>query len=275
MVGETVSRREDFDIVDDDEQEPRGMPAWWLWLGGATLLIILAGLFAVFTFTQRMAGPSTPPSPTPAAIAQPPATEQSAADPLATETTTPTPDLTPTAEPTPEETATPTTEPTATPCPVSLDPQFAARYDWEQLGCPVGSPQTIWSAWQPFQGGQMYWRRDTDQAFVLGNNGIYSTVGERWDGSAYGDRGAPPPGLYAPEQGFGAVWTRSDELFNLLGWATAQERGFCARIQDFEYGSMVTSDPTPSCTPENLYNHASAGDWPPLFFRFTEAGTWQ
>jgi hypothetical protein len=121
----------------------------------------------------------------------------------------------------------------------------------------------------------MFWRRDTDRAFILSNAGIYSPIVERWDGGPSPERGEPPPGYLAPERGFGAVWARSDEIFNILGWATAPEKGFCARIQDFEYGSLVESDPIANCTPENLYNHASAGDWQRIYFRFTEAGTWR
>jgi hypothetical protein len=67
-----------------------------------------------------------------------------------------------------------------------------------------------------------------------------------------------------PERGFGYVWSRSDEIFNGLGWARDQEKGFCALVQDFERGYILRSADVSSCTPENLYNFATAADWTPL-----------
>lgn len=275
-----MSRPEDFDIVDDDEELPRRMPAWWVWLGGAALLIVLGGIFAIATFSQRVSSPSVPvaeASPTPVTQEQTPGAGAllPGSTPTQVPEISPEPSPTTTVTPLPTETPTSTPIPSPTPCVVEVAGEFAGRYDGAELGCPTSSAQTVWAAWQPFERGQMFWRRDTDQAFILSATGIYTPVDERWDGTQSADRGEPPSGLYAPERGFGAVWARSDEIFNILGWATLPERGFCARIQDYEYGAMVTSDPTPSCTPENLYNHATASDWQPLFFRFTEAGSWR
>ncbi|HXF61167.1 MAG TPA: sugar-binding protein, partial [Caldilineaceae bacterium] len=89
------------------------------------------------------------------------------------------------------------------------------------------------------------------------------------------DRGAPPPGLQAPVRGFGYVWSRSDELFNGLGWATDQERGFCAVIQNFEHGFMARSTNVPSCTAEGLYNHATAPDFSPVLVAASDDGRWR
>ncbi|MEX1019478.1 MAG: hypothetical protein WDZ49_07460 [Litorilinea sp.] len=273
-----MSRPEDFDIVDDEEELPRRMPAWWLWLGGATLLIVLAGVFALSTFSQRVNSPApTPPATviaavpatTGASVATAPATQTPEPSPVASATTT----ATTTATPTPPGTSTP--EPSPTPCPIPVSSLFTAAYNLDEMGCAQNQDRIVWSAWQPFERGFMFWRSDTDQALVLSNGGIYSPVTDRWDGSAGLDRGAPPPGLITPERGFGFVWSRSDEIFNMLGWAVTPERGFCARIQDFDYGAMIASEPVPSCTSDNLYNYATAGDWQPLNFRLNESGSWR
>lgn len=280
---ETVSRPEDFDIVEDDDELPRRLPSWWLWLGGAALLIIFAGVFAFSVFSQRVSNPSPGPVVNPPATATPAesgqlppgtplnGTPNAGMTPEGTPSPSPTPIATATETPTP----TPTVEPSPTPCAIAVDDAFTAMYSITEMGCAVNQPRVVWSAWQEFERGKMFWRQDTDQAFVLSNSGIYSPVTERWDGSPATDRGIPPAGFVAPERGFGFVWSRSDEIFNLLGWGIDREKGFCARVQDFDYGFMVMSDPVPSCTGDNLYNNATAGDWQPLYFRLTESGIWR
>ena len=77
-------------------------------------------------------------------------------------------------------------------------------------------------------------------------------------------RGAPPPGLEAPERGFGYVWGVRDDFFEMLGWATDRERGFCARVQDFDRGFVLVSSRYPRAPPDQLFNQATSDDWRPL-----------
>src|SRR5690606_1385905 len=62
-------------------------------------------------------------------------------------------------------------------------------------------------------------------------------------------------------RGFGYVWSHDDEIFARLGWASDQERGFCALVQNFDRGYLLNSSPVASCTDEGLFNQATAPDW--------------
>lgn len=130
----------------------------------------------------------------------------------------------------------------------------------------------------------MLWRSDNDWAYVLhwqnGSNpaaGDWATGGNawRWDGSFPDGRGlTPPPGLLEPIRGFGYVW------FNFLGgaastigWATDQEKGFCANLQPFDTGLIFHSSTVQFCQDE-LFNWATHPSFTPLFFTMRADGTW-
>lgn len=253
---------DDFDIV-RDEDEQAASRSTWMWVG----IVALVGVFAfgvgaaVMVINSRLGD-----SPSPTAIAGIPTGEATETpEPEAASTVTAT--LTLTATLTATLTVTPTETPTSTPmpeCPIPVADSFAALYDQGLFGCARGAEAIVWAAWQPFQRGSMLWRSDNDQAYVFLPAGQWFPIQDRWDGGASVDRGAPPPGLFIPERGFGYVWSRSDDLFNSLGWATDREKGFCAAIQVYETGFMLVSSRVPNCTAEGLYNHASAEDWSPL-----------
>jgi len=131
----------------------------------------------------------------------------------------------------------------------------------------------------------MLWLSDTDWAYVFNwrdgssrLDGLWSTGGNawRWDGSFENGRGlTPPPGLFEPIRGFGFVW------FNFLGgptsqigWATDQEKGFCATVQRFEHGLIWRSSTVATCQ-DDLYNWATDPSFEPLFFVMQYAGRWQ
>ena len=68
---------------------------------------------------------------------------------------------------------------------------------------------------------------------------------KRSDGHAHSWRAgevlAPPPGLYAPEQGFGKLWRAHGDIQTRLGWARAPETGITGVVQRFERGMMLYS----------------------------------
>jgi hypothetical protein len=109
----------------------------------------------------------------------------------------------------------------------------------------------------------MFWRNDTNRTFAFFNDGRWAPVDERWDGQPAPSRGDPPAGLRAPERGFGYAWAIRDDLFQRLGWAADQERGFCAVIKTFDRGFILQSSDVEFCQ-DNLYNHARAPEWKPL-----------
>lgn len=138
-------------------------------------------------------------------------------------------------------TATPVTAPTNTPgCSRATLVEFAPVYT-SALGCATNDATLAWSAWERFERGAMFWRSDNDRAYAFFNDGVWSPIDEKWEGQEIPNRGEPPAGLRAPERGFGYAWSRRDDLFQRLGWANDQERGFCAVIQSFEHGFILQS----------------------------------
>jgi hypothetical protein len=251
--------------------KPAGSPrrqSRWLWLIPGLLVIVLAvwqinsrepAVPAVViidspapTLTQGVRA-SFSPTPTPS---QPPT-----ATPSPTPTASSTPTLTPTPSPTllpvtPTPvvappllfTATATLQPSPTPCPQSAASEFAtllaAGALREQLGCPRGEATTTGAAWQPFERGAMLWRADVTLIYILERDNRWRFVADRWrDGDTTFDPNlAAPAGLHQPVRGFGLVWREQSGVSELLGWATVEEQGFEALIQEFS-GGLIWQDP--------------------------------
>jgi hypothetical protein len=272
-----------------DSEEPASGPLAGLRgpyvLAGALagLALIVLALAAVLAYpqisarlgiTQRPSAAWVPPTVTDPQPAGP------TGSPLATHsasgTATPAPAETPTAA---EPSASPSQAapvPTATPvCPLGADGQLYDLYSSDLLGCATTTADTVWSAWQPFEGGYLLWRDDTDTVYALygSDSGSWLEIADTWDGSTLPDRGDAPAGRQAPIRGFGHVWATSDEIFQNLGWATDQEKGFCATVQRFEKGFLLRSSAVESCTPNGLFNHARTAGWAPISLA-AHAGGW-
>jgi serine/threonine-protein kinase len=237
---------------------------------GWSIIFIIVALFAVWQLTNFGSEPpitTVTPSPTPTSTEtplialrltatptpSPQPTDTSTASPTLTPTPSPTPTLTPTTAPEessaaePSPTPSPTTLPaplptptfTATPCPVAP----AAEYvDFlgdsilnELLGCPRTEAITVTAAWQPFEQGRLLWRKDLNLIYVLKPDHTWLSTGDRWrEGDPDSDPAiVPPNGLYQPVRGFGQVWRELPGVRESLGWATAEEDGFEAVMQDF------------------------------------------
>ena len=159
----------------------------------------------------------------------------------------------------------PTTTPLPITCQYPLDPSFFELQQLNDLGCPLSAPTPdVWAAWEPFERGSMIWRSDSDEAYVFTSDGRWFPVTARWNGEQMASRGAAPPGLQEPQRGFGYVWSVDDAIYDAVGWAQDEEKGFCARVQDFERGFVIQSSPAASCTSQGLYNWATSSDWAPL-----------
>ncbi len=195
--------------------------------------------------------PSAPPTVAPTQTAAPAPSATLTAVPSATMTAAPsatltlfpsiTPSSAPSARPTASLTATRVPTPRPTPvCRVAVDPVLEVKTSLNQLGCPLGSAQVVWAAWQPFEHGYMLWRSDTNQVTVFYDDGTQQTLPDQWNEQAY-TVGAPPPGRVAPVRGFGWVWVTRPEVRSRLGWGLVEEKGFCARIQSFEQGYVLRS----------------------------------
>ena len=147
----------------------------------------------------------------------------------------------PTAAPTVAPAATPTPAPSPTPCGFAVLPALQAAYLDIELGCPLSAGQEpINTAYAPFAGGQMLWRSDNAQIYVLYNDGRWAQYDDLWrEGEAEFTCGQPsnPP---TPLRGFGRVWCDHPEVRQGLGDATAAEIGDAGgQAQDFVNGLLL------------------------------------
>ena len=284
-----MSRPDDFDIIDERDEGAKGSSTrLWVWLIG-TLILLFFG-FAVGLAFSRISNRLADVTSTPVGIAGPGTTSTpnaAATDGAATDLANGTPanaDGSASPEPptpsaaTPSPTATATATPTTPPviCANQPDPAFPTQSVQAWLGCATGNAPIVWAAYEPFQQGMMLWRSDTDKAYYFVDTGRWAPIDERWDGQPMRSRGAPPAGLVEPARGFGYVWSIRDDIFAQLGWARAEEKGFCARVQEFEDGFLLQSEAVASCTADNLYNQATSGAWTPLQVAARRSdGQWQ
>jgi hypothetical protein len=223
------------------------------------------------------ATPPRAPSPT-STITQPPPIAATA-----TQTPTPKPTSTHTVTPKPTNTNTPSPSPTS-PCPTAIDNALAPGWDYAKLGCPTTPAATVWSAWQPFEHGEMIWMQDTDWIYALDHaggtdskQGDWATGGEswRWDEITNAPELTPPGGLVEPIRGFGFVWYyKLGGPSSQVGWGAKEEKGFCALVQRFEKGMLIQSSAAPGCG-GGQFNWAATADFSPLFIALYADGGWE
>jgi hypothetical protein len=217
--------------------------------------------------TAPTQAPTFTPPPSPAATA----TQTVAPKPASTHTATPKPAATPTVTSTPPV------------CPVLVDVALASGWDYARLGCPTAKPKIVWSAWQPFEHGDMVWMEDTDWIYALNhaggtdsNRGDWVTGGDswRWDNITSAPELTPPEGLVEPIRGFGFVWYyKLGGPPGQIGWGMGEEKGFCARVQRFDKGMLVQS--TPAGCGGGQFNWATTSDFKPVFLALYGDGRWR
>ncbi len=203
------------------------------------------------TFTPS---PSPTASPTPTVTPLPSPTPMSSMISSPTVLPSPTPDIQPSpaadtptavsivANPPTNTPDTPTPTLTAVACPLPITTTLALGLDADaikNLGCPRAEAIGIAAARQPFEHGLLLWRQDVNLIYGLGPDGTWFFTGDTWrDGDPSDDPAIiPPNGLYQPVRGFGKVWRERPGLREALGWATAEEAGFIAVIQEFSGGA--------------------------------------
>jgi len=182
---------------------------------------------------------SVPPTDTPAPPTHTSAPPTDTAEPP---TETPTPTVTPS--------PTPTTPPPPSTCAFPAQGIFAGLWQTyrPQLGCPLHQdPKPVQDAEQAFDNGHMFWRQDTDYAYVVYEKGeslgTYQTFTGMWSEGdpEYSCAATPPPARVQPKRGFGAVWCVLGGPSAAIGWGLAEEAGFGPGngepvVQDFEHG---------------------------------------
>ena len=159
-------------------------------------------------------------------------------------------------------------------CHNQIHVELESLWNHAEVGCPVAVGRTLWSAWQPFQSGHMISHTDDDAIFAFVNDGGWTRFADDWDNQPLtGERGTPPTGMQSPVGGFGRLWEMDDEVFTDLGWATAEERGFCALIQQFERGFLLLSDTVVSCA-DGKHNEATETDFSLHSLQAPNSGAW-
>jgi hypothetical protein len=89
------------------------------------------------------------------------------------------------------------------------------------------------TAYQPYQGGFMFWRSDTGTVYVFSgtNSGSFSTYSRDFlNGLADNPYTSAPVGLVLPVNGFGRVWGNTEWIRTSLGWATTPEQAHTTMI---------------------------------------------
>lgn len=111
------------------------------------------------------------------------------------------------------------------------------------LGCPLDTEAPSVAAEQLFQRGLMYWLGAIQRMYVLtpAGSGAWSTYPNTYQEGEDLQPLDPPPGLYAPERGFGKLWRSNTGVSDALGWGTAPEAPMTGVYQRFEGGTMLYS----------------------------------
>lgn len=102
----------------------------------------------------------------------------------------------------------------------------------EDEDCPVGELRTHAGAYQAFQRGFMIWENpDSPTIWVFYNDGTSATYVDNWDNTDFAIDGTAPDGFFAPERGFGYLWSTEPSVRSGLGWATGGEQSYTISTQ--------------------------------------------
>jgi hypothetical protein len=105
--------------------------------------------------------------------------------------------------------------------PIALQPFERGQMIW--VAGPAGRPGTIYVVYREPAADALVWRSEPD----------------RWREGAALPEQAPPPGRFAPQRGFGLLWSTDAALRSALGWATAPEQSERGDLQRFYVNSGV------------------------------------
>jgi hypothetical protein len=98
--------------------------------------------------------------------------------------------------------------------------------------CPFTRTIGVLAAYQPFAGGFMMWRADTQQIYAVYDGGTYEIFPDTYvEGEDIGVEEEAPDGFFAPIRGFGKVWASNPGVRETLGWATGIEQGYNATVE--------------------------------------------
>jgi len=86
------------------------------------------------------------------------------------------------------------------------------------------------------------WRQDLKLIYILKADNTWDFIGDPWREGDVEPPSEAPDGLYQPVRGFGRTWREQPGIRESLGWATTEESGFVATLQEFR-GGLAWHDP--------------------------------
>lgn len=93
---------------------------------------------------------------------------------------------------------------------------------------------------QMFEGGQLFWRHDSNQVYVLYNTGAWQIYENPWQAGEPETRGlSTPTGRYEPVKALGSIWHLIGGPRSPLGWATSPANEGEGVAQAFKHGSLL------------------------------------
>jgi LysM repeat protein len=104
------------------------------------------------------------------------------------------------------------------------------------------NPPSVGAAYQPFEGGFMFWRADTGDIYTMiyATGDLFTVSPQRYASLSINYGLFPPPGRYRPENGFGRWWSNAINVRGALGWATAPETGYVSVLQYLSDGQLLS-----------------------------------
>ncbi len=98
---------------------------------------------------------------------------------------------------------------------------------------PTGVERAVQAAVARFERGHMIWRQDTQQIYVLYDDGRWAAYPDTF-GPGDPERVGltPPAGLLEPIRGFGKVWRDAPGVRDRIGWQVAPEQGVQGTVRE-------------------------------------------
>lgn len=110
------------------------------------------------------------------------------------------------------------------------------------LGREVGHLICVPSSYQPFENGEMIWRSDDPDIYVLFSNHEWKSFKNNYrfgDPLASCNTESPARNRLVPLLGFGKIWCDNQSIKKELGYATVGENAQDRAIQTFENGWLI------------------------------------
>ncbi|MFQ5343407.1 MAG: hypothetical protein ACE5F6_17845, partial [Anaerolineae bacterium] len=119
----------------------------------------------------------------------------------------------------------------------ATDPDVRQALGW----AAEPEPRQISAAFQPFEGGVMIWRGDTQTIYVLYDDNSWNGFEDTWtpDQPERDPTIQPPEGREQPVRGFGKVWREQPGVRERLGWGLRSEEAYQSAVQNFERGTVL------------------------------------